>query len=562
MRKYIAVFITIICIALTNSYWLVHTPANISFEIDGSGSNYVELQLIRKGEITKASQLLELDDTSLFSDKLQFFKKQKYLKIAVYRHGKLSPITISKIKIGDRKFSDLENFVSDSAKLTVVDNELRICPPPESPYYELLYKNKINLKPDYHFDIQIFLIIMILSFLFSYKLVDYLADFKRVKSYSRIDILFVALFFLLLFIPMSKISDESISKTELRTLAQWKPMISNGEFNFEFGKNFDEWFNDRFRFREPIVLLHNQINYKIRKDYVEFKKTHLFKSNGYVLCNISYRNIFPGHHLYVRAAKNLARLNNFCEQQGVKLYVVALPFSSWFYKEYNLIYKNLPDMPGNILPNYLDKNINFIFPLNEFSNAAKYNSVYYKNDSHLTDFGSYTLYKTIVETMQKDFKDIEITPLNKFDVSYKNKVKYDWDRNFYPGGNYLNSGINAPELLKDENQFLDYKNINSIKINKGFPHSTFDNPNGKYKLFIFGNSMQESLKYFLTTNFKEIDAYRTNMNNPMFPNRRYDMEMKPYEKIIKKTKPDAVILIVYDSDLLNNAVEMYPEEDK
>ena len=68
-----------------------------------------------------------------------------------------------------------------------------------------------------HFEFEIFTIILVLTFLFTYKLTDYLADFKTLKYKSRIEIVFLSIFFILLFIPMSYINQDKKSIQEKPT---------------------------------------------------------------------------------------------------------------------------------------------------------------------------------------------------------------------------------------------------------------------------------------------------------------------------------------------------------
>ena len=64
---------------------------------------------------------------------------------------------------------------------------------------------------------------------------DYVAKFSVLKNKSRIETIFLAVFFTMLFLPMSWINKEEISQKENRMLAQWKPLINQ---DFEFNYNY------------------------------------------------------------------------------------------------------------------------------------------------------------------------------------------------------------------------------------------------------------------------------------------------------------------------------------
>ena len=62
------------------------------------------------------------------------------------------------------------------------------------------------------FNLYPFLIILICGYLLSLKLTSYLADFKNIQKQSRIEIIFLTVFFVMLFIPMSNINQNAVSK--------------------------------------------------------------------------------------------------------------------------------------------------------------------------------------------------------------------------------------------------------------------------------------------------------------------------------------------------------------
>ena len=108
-------------------------------------------------------------------------------------------------------------------KYEVKNNKLYVTSYQEDPY--LPYRIKLNLPAGYHLDWFRLIIISILAFLLMYKFVQYLSNFKIEKHHSRIDIVMLAIFFALLFVPMSHISDAQKSEQENRMLAK-KPQLT------------------------------------------------------------------------------------------------------------------------------------------------------------------------------------------------------------------------------------------------------------------------------------------------------------------------------------------------
>lgn len=96
----------------------------------------------------------------------------------------------------------------------------------KGPVPYLLYKGNINLEAKTVIDWHLFIILATFYFFIIYKVVKYLAKFKIEKNYSRIDIVFLSVFFALLFAPMLKISDAEKSIQENRMLAK-KPQLKD-----------------------------------------------------------------------------------------------------------------------------------------------------------------------------------------------------------------------------------------------------------------------------------------------------------------------------------------------
>lgn len=111
---------------------------------------------------------------------------------------------------------------------------------------KLNFKARRHFIDFHHIDKLMFLSVLILAFLLSYKLVQYVSRFKIIENNSRIDIVFVVVFALLLFVPMSHISDAEKSLQENRMLAKYPTFYSSSVLNNKFGEQFENWFNDRF----------------------------------------------------------------------------------------------------------------------------------------------------------------------------------------------------------------------------------------------------------------------------------------------------------------------------
>ena len=75
------------------------------------------------------------------------------------------------------------------------------------------------------YDVLLLITLFTLFFLLYFKILAWLMKLKWVQNKSRIDIVFLTVFFILLFLPMLHISDAEKSEQENRMLAKYTPLI-------------------------------------------------------------------------------------------------------------------------------------------------------------------------------------------------------------------------------------------------------------------------------------------------------------------------------------------------
>ena len=567
-RVIISIILTLLAVWGSHNYWLTRKPIDIAFNIQGENIEQVEVQLnkhnsdnFKKCYYQKSEGEIKNNAHLKFSFKKPFAPKRlKLLRTLSPAKGGGALYGLN-LRDGKRKLNDLENFSAQGADLKIENNKLFF--KPKQNQFSITYDKNLNVRASIKFDILVLLIITIVTYLVAFKFTSYLADFKINKNKSRIDIVFLAIFFLIMFIPMMRISNEKTSKSENRNLATYKPLFkTKGGLNFNYGKDFDKWFSDRFNLRDKIIFVQHQTNYKIRTDYVSMNNKSIFKSNGYIIHN--YPNTFTPFtdkelELY---SYNLNKFNEFCEANSIKLYIVIPPASNSYCKKHILTFNTMPEDRIIKLKNYARQkyNLDIIYPEKELRDNENDELVYFKTDHHWTDIGAYIIYKELISKMKTNLPLLRITPINEFH-SYKNTlIRADYQHKFTLGGEYKQANIKAPELLKTEYIYYDYKYPQNIIITGGKEHFTHINRTGHYKLLILGDSYMENLTYFLNTSFYKIEKYRTNMDNLKKPKRKYELEIKAYENIIKKFKPDAIILIKH-SGTMDSLKDMYPQED-
>ena len=189
-RALLALIFAILVCLLTKKCWLYPKDLPFNFNIQGQGNCKFEVQFNKKNDIkfkkVKSFTLEKnLNKTNKFNLIATNVSNPKYFKIIIKQDNQ-NKITISDINFKNKKYKilDLDNFEISGAKSKIENNSIIISP--EKPQVELVYKNKLNLGSNIKFQWEIFVIILILTFLFSYKINDYLADFSSIKHKSRI----------------------------------------------------------------------------------------------------------------------------------------------------------------------------------------------------------------------------------------------------------------------------------------------------------------------------------------------------------------------------------------
>ena len=396
-------------------------------------------------------------------------------------------------------------------------------------------RSRVSIK----FDAMIFIIIAILGFMLSYKLTSYLADFKVEKKYSRLDILFLAACAVLIFLPMSHISDAKKSEAENRNLAVWKPFIDkNGRINYNFGRNFDSWFSDRFNFREELFQFYVK-TFVLPNKYPCFSNTIWNKKeNTFINLARSIRE-FDSE----RVSLKLKELHRFLAERNIKLVVFIVPDREFVMDArsvYPLINPKFTSLEKMVAE--LSDNINIYYDIDAFRTEQEKNSLVYHNDHHYNEFGSYVVYKFLCEKLG-------ITPvaLDEYKLTKSNNTRnVDFLRKNYFNGSLIKKFpvLNQrKDLLDREYSYYDYKYQDDVKLTP-IPGSRlsyeFYNPHGRSdeKLYIIHSSFGERVLQFVQANYKHIVNRRYN------PVSGRDFSSVPIVEDMEKYKPDTVVIVV------------------
>lgn len=400
------------------------------------------------------------------------------------------------------------------------------------------------------FQCELFVILSVLLYLLSYKLVDYIADFKTVKNKSRIDIIFLIIFFTLLFIPMSHIDNSVISQKENRTLAKWKPLIKNSKINYNFGKDFDAWYNDRFYFRGKTNTIYTTIKYLININYIHKGKLTLYKKK-----NLMYTESFWGLapinkenkvKIFKKYLENIKYLQAYCQKHNIKIYLLIVPRQCDFF-DYKMHdnRKYHPD-PANELIEYLKNNTNLeiVYPKALLDEANKQTPVFFKTDHHWTKKGAYVSYAELIKRIQKTYPDIPLLEEKNLIKYYDKRVSYSLNQKLFQGQTYI--GMSLPDryinkildtkylYYKNSNKkYLTYSDYNISGFDKRYDEALYYPYGADKKVMVIGNSFSRNLMEFLPYSFKKTIRFYDNQRG---------LHFNLYENAITQFKPDIIII--------------------
>lgn len=575
-RLLLTFIIAIFCCLIFSKAWYIKDGLPVQFNMTALGKYDVWIVFNKKNndsfrKIKSDFKKVNFDgdyEISL-SPKIVHPKRIKFIFIP--QNAQASNIQISNIKLnnGEVKIDDLNNFVIKNAQMRIKDNTVLIIPPPLSNNkpVELIYTKKLNVHGASHINFLSLFTIFAIIFLILYRLFNYAAncDLKKMKINSSIipDIIFVIIFFVFLFVPMLKLDRNDYSYREFRRLNKFSSLFSQKyKLNNNFFKDFDAAFNDRFYTRHFFVPFFSNLRYHLHTKYCEVQLGYVYKNSGWMFLNQKKDIYNDGLTPFSEAELNkitscIKKLLEFGKDNNIKVYIVIVPDKEYIYQEEDVYHAAFEHENTYKLIQKVKKELNYeiIYPANEFKKLKKEDYVYYKTDHHLTDSGSYELYRLIALRIKKDFPNIKITPISNFKVFYKNKARHSASRNFDMGGG-ARALINDKKLFRYNFKYYDYKNLDKLTITENWPFGEHINPDGKYNVFIIGNSMVESLMFFLDTSFYSVKRYRFN-SMLSTPPRKTRMEMAGYAPLIKKAKPE-ILLIILSSGYVYEMKDMYP----
>lgn len=378
--------------------------------------------------------------------------------------------------------------------------------------------------------------LLLVIFIFAYCAASNFAEkIVQMSLGSIFNIVFLAIIFSSLFIPMMSINQDEKSTVENRMLAKFPQFYQNGTINRNVGKEIEKWFNDRFNGRETIITYYEKLRYALSNIY-EHKIYYYNKSNqwGFSKGRLILRHMKDNERLcFINSVK---KLKNFADKHHIDLYINIVPVATCIYPEtrhpFTTDCSNIDiirqDMAANGLSDLL------ILPYEELKGQK--DLVMHKLEEHWSEYGGFIGYQAVMNKIKEKHPQLKVLTEDDFIITYSNQTRTDFGYKPTNGGIYHQ--LKLPEsVLTAQYKNYEPKNI-SIKILNNTSATTITQTKGQnpFKVYIIGNSYAENLFYFMRYSFNDVIKKRKNALG-------FDSwDFSRWEEDIIKNKPDILII--------------------
>ncbi len=500
----IVFFTTLVLLALTYNLW-INKFFYITFQINSEEDTQIKLFYTQRLDSFNEEQSI-LYNAKAGQHKIKMIiPTPKISKFCLDFTDNSGKIKISDLTIRGRKITNFSDFSKFHFQNITNYKEKNGTLSFNNTHHSsrLIYKEELDLKGGRHIDFYALIILTTIYFLCSYKIIRYLSYFKIEQHHSRIDIVFLTIFFSLLFIPMLHISDAEKSEQENRMLAE-KPKFSKlYSKNKNFGKSYEEWFNDRFFGRKTLIDLHDEIIYSFsqngNKDVLIGKQGWLFYRGDNSLRNYQNLDLFTEAELK-KITQYLNDIQTWAVKNNKRFYFLIGPDKNKIYGEYIHILKQInrnEKSRANQLIKYLTThtNIKVIYPYHELHKAKKNGFLYWKNDTHWNEMGAFIAYKSLSSIISQD---VPLSILTYNSLIKKKNPKGDLSRMYASIKNDNTTEYSLPNIQN--------KSECDSPLHKG-KLTRCINPKKKHTLYVYRDSFSTALAPYLNNTFGKVTYF-------------------------------------------------------
>lgn len=390
----------------------------------------------------------------------------------------------------------------------------------------------------------------LLFFALIYQLLGYI----RGGGIRMSNALFLAAFSICCLIPMTHISDAVKSIREARMLAVKPEMKAVFERGADYGRKYEQWFNDHMGGRTSLIKLHDSIRNELSR--IPRTKSAIYLKEAGMEFYAPFLPEFDTKQSYLQSiVNNLISLNQFCQQNQIKFYVLEVPKKEVIYKEllsteYGFDEKEFTRVSRaqETLRNEIrQRHIPYIYPYSALRSAAKRDHIFHQWLHHWTDWGAFIGYRELMKEIGKDFPDMPVVSLGDYTKKASCFIRDEFNEGYRPPGLqlycYFNYGVMGDPRNRALYNHYDHKNADKMTVSVGQFTKDFSYPGGKRKIMLIGTSQNEGLNHFLPYSAVQLKYVRLNLR-PVTKVEQFKI-LKLYKKDILDFKPDILILSIY-----------------
>ena len=393
--------------------------------------------------------------------------------------------------------------------------------------------------------------LLLVIFIFAYCATSNFAEkIAQISLGAIFNIVFLAIIFSSLFIPMMSINKDEKSIVENRILAKFPQFYQNGTINRNLGKEIENWFNDRFNGRETVITYYEKFRYALSNIY-EHKGLYYNKNNQWGFSKTFLRLRHMSQNEWLAFINNVKELKKFTDEHHIDLYINIVPVATCIYPETRYPFttdcSNIDiirqDMTANGLADLL------IMPYEELKGQK--DLVMHKLEEHWSEYGAFIGYQAVMNKIKEKHPQLKILTEDDFFVTYSNRTRTDFGYKTSKGSIYHQ--LKLPESVLTA-QYKNYEPQNiAIKILNNTSATTISQTEGQnpFKVYIIGNSYAENLFYFMRYSFNEVIKKRKN------PPEFNSWDFSRWKEDVIKNKPDILIIsaIIEQGNPINGMFE-------
>ena len=352
---------------------------------------------------------------------------------------------------------------------------------------------------------------------------------------------------------MIRISDATKSVRENRVLAT-KPRLEDVfKEKADYGRRYENWFNDHFCGRSLLIKSHDFICYNLNK-VIQNKRALYFKEDGLLIQLPEYGAVFGPPHAQL-ISRSINQLNEFCEKNKIKLYILEIPKREIFYRD---IVKEKYGFNDKMLTkvSYMREairefarahHIPYIYPYEALQEAAKKDLVYFKRSIHVTETGAFVAYRELMEAILRDFPDMPVVSLNDCRKLQNKLIRDNWHWTFSYGNLFFFFGFKDDPDHRVVYNYYNHKNSNELIVKVDKYVKNFSYSQGKHRVMVAGTSNNHVICRFLPFSTSELKFIQ--LNTIPLPGVERWKFLKYWQKDILAFKPEILILSISTDNL-------------